>query len=1092
MEFNERLKTLRKRANLTQSDFADKTGVHFQTVSKWERGASTPDISMLGAISKVLGVSLETLLGVSESENPITGDFDAMNMVKAIADYRKHNGLSQSDLAEKLQVMPDTVSKWERGVTLPDVDLLIKIASLFEVSPSLIYYGVKTEQTIEKPVFYTKSTSKKWMIFSLVICALFIASTILAIIFYPRPEEKIYHVVTIEGVGEFEVEDSVLFTQPEPKKSGYRFVKWINAQGEEVKLPCAVEEDFTLSPVYEVIEYTIDYWTNGGNLEGNFANVITVESGAIDLPIPKKTGEEFLGWYLSDDYQGESITTLSCNYQNVILYAKWENQVYGIHYVLDGGIMSNNPSIVTSTESITLTDPTKVGYVFLGWYDQKEGGNKYQTVGGENAKNLTLYALWQKTTQTYTINYELNGGVVKGENPSGLSAGESVRLNDAQKPGHNFLGWYDNNTQSANRYEWLTGQTDLTLYAIFAPKEYVIIYNHDGYYTGEPNKTHVIFGESFTLNPVIKEGYDFLGWYDAQENGNKIEEINENVISITQLYAIFVPKTYAINLYGNGGTFEIGDQTLNEHLLNYVYDTVFELPVCQREDYAFDYWADENGNIYSQITTLNCYTQAFYAHYTYSAGTVINYQLQGGELNSEYVELAYPDQVEELPIPVKYGNKFLGWNTNSDGTGVYYDTTDGLAMGEQVTIYAVWEEVLVVGTAENFEYTKSATQVTLTKYTGNKGENVDLIIPSFIDDLPVTELGSSFISASARQLNSIVLPQTLKVIKSECFYIEKINQPLIIPKSVHTIEQYAFRGKYASIVFEEGSALKKLTTGSFSEAKIYDVFELPEGLEEIKSSSLPVNCFGIKLPQSLKRVEDLAFDINKTGKTTSMNIYLPKGVTEVGNLAFGKAKIYTDATAESIAKYNPSWCTGYSLASEYVLTLKDGDTVVSQQTGIAFNLPILTKAGYNFVGWVDEDGKSVCKSYINTDFTNVTLYAHFAKAGANDGTSPDKPIIFDGTKKLVVTFSTAKTLYVYIDSSCGFFAPMISANKNISESISYSCKYLDENENKYYNAIHLNLPATLNMTSYLGKLLELDISLWSGYTMSQTFTFYAG
>ncbi|MBQ2908869.1 MAG: helix-turn-helix transcriptional regulator, partial [Clostridia bacterium] len=52
MEFNERLKALRKKAGLTQSDFADKTGVHFQTVSKWERGASAPDISALSVIAK--------------------------------------------------------------------------------------------------------------------------------------------------------------------------------------------------------------------------------------------------------------------------------------------------------------------------------------------------------------------------------------------------------------------------------------------------------------------------------------------------------------------------------------------------------------------------------------------------------------------------------------------------------------------------------------------------------------------------------------------------------------------------------------------------------------------------------------------------------------------------------------------------------------------------------------------------------------------------------------------------------------------------------------------------------------------------------
>ncbi|MBQ6882927.1 MAG: helix-turn-helix domain-containing protein, partial [Clostridia bacterium] len=115
MEFNERLKALRKKADLTQSDFADKTGVHFQTVSKWERGASAPDISALSVIAKTLNVTLEGLLGVEESDSPITGDFDATSMAKALADYRKNKGLSQSELSEQLDVTPDAVSKWERG-----------------------------------------------------------------------------------------------------------------------------------------------------------------------------------------------------------------------------------------------------------------------------------------------------------------------------------------------------------------------------------------------------------------------------------------------------------------------------------------------------------------------------------------------------------------------------------------------------------------------------------------------------------------------------------------------------------------------------------------------------------------------------------------------------------------------------------------------------------------------------------------------------------------------------------------------------------------------------------------------------------------
>ena len=56
MTFAERLKELRKRKGLTQTQLADALGVHLQTVSKWERGVTCPDMVQLGALSRHFGV----------------------------------------------------------------------------------------------------------------------------------------------------------------------------------------------------------------------------------------------------------------------------------------------------------------------------------------------------------------------------------------------------------------------------------------------------------------------------------------------------------------------------------------------------------------------------------------------------------------------------------------------------------------------------------------------------------------------------------------------------------------------------------------------------------------------------------------------------------------------------------------------------------------------------------------------------------------------------------------------------------------------------------------------------------------------------
>ena len=42
--------------------------------------------------------------------------------------------LTQRDLAERLHVSPQAVSKWERGIALPDIDLIIPLADIFSVT----------------------------------------------------------------------------------------------------------------------------------------------------------------------------------------------------------------------------------------------------------------------------------------------------------------------------------------------------------------------------------------------------------------------------------------------------------------------------------------------------------------------------------------------------------------------------------------------------------------------------------------------------------------------------------------------------------------------------------------------------------------------------------------------------------------------------------------------------------------------------------------------------------------------------------------------------------------------------------------------
>ena len=66
--------------------------------------------------------------------------------IKAI---RKSKGLSQQELAVKLNVVRQTVSKWEQGLSVPDSDLLISISEALETPVSTLLGETVTEAKVD-------------------------------------------------------------------------------------------------------------------------------------------------------------------------------------------------------------------------------------------------------------------------------------------------------------------------------------------------------------------------------------------------------------------------------------------------------------------------------------------------------------------------------------------------------------------------------------------------------------------------------------------------------------------------------------------------------------------------------------------------------------------------------------------------------------------------------------------------------------------------------------------------------------------------------------------------------------------------------
>lgn len=65
--------------------------------------------------------------------------------------FRQKKGMTQEELASRLHVVRQTVSKWEKGLSVPDAELLIRLAEVLEVSVAQLLGSEAEAETEEKP-----------------------------------------------------------------------------------------------------------------------------------------------------------------------------------------------------------------------------------------------------------------------------------------------------------------------------------------------------------------------------------------------------------------------------------------------------------------------------------------------------------------------------------------------------------------------------------------------------------------------------------------------------------------------------------------------------------------------------------------------------------------------------------------------------------------------------------------------------------------------------------------------------------------------------------------------------------------------------
>ena len=145
LNIGENLRRLRRAADMTQERLADKLGVAYQSVSRWENGTTYPDMEMLPALSSIFGVTVDELLGMEESKKK-----------EQISErYVQYFQICESDISDPLTVV--SLLRELRRDCVADPALARYMWQLF----SGVHWGTDTVKTHPNVIAELRITAKE-------------------------------------------------------------------------------------------------------------------------------------------------------------------------------------------------------------------------------------------------------------------------------------------------------------------------------------------------------------------------------------------------------------------------------------------------------------------------------------------------------------------------------------------------------------------------------------------------------------------------------------------------------------------------------------------------------------------------------------------------------------------------------------------------------------------------------------------------------------------------------------------------------------------------------------------------------------------
>lgn len=362
---------------------------------------------------------------------------------------------------------------------------------------------------------------------------------------------------------------------------------------------------------------------------------------------------------------------------------------FGVTFETDGGTAVAALEGVTEVAESPAT--SKTGYTFAGWYLSADLSGEAVTFPLAVTADTTLYAKWTANTYTVTFDYGIAQDGI-GADEKDVAFGAALgELPAPTATGYTFAGWYDGDTLYTA--DSVMPAADLDLTAVFAANEYTLTFDTtvDGITVEDVTVT---FAAAVPALPVPeREGWTFLGWWDA--DGDKFEAGATYItVGDTALTARWEQITFSFTVDVNydGGA----DKSVTVPYGTTIGEALDETGAVLRDGYTLEGWylnaectetADKNAELTAETTvyakwTANTYELTF-AKYVLREGSPVLFEYSGEEYDFT-VTVTYGQPVGELPgvedgVYVPAGFTFTGWGwavtSNTGGQSEPIDET---------------------------------------------------------------------------------------------------------------------------------------------------------------------------------------------------------------------------------------------------------------------------------------------------------------------------------------------------------------------------------------------------------------------------------